>query len=824
MAALGAALWQDLRYGIRYLAKSPGFTSIAVIIMGLGIGVNTAIFSFINAMLFHSLPYKDPHEVIRVYTQIPESPRPSWISYPEFRDFVERSDVFATAAIASDGKLLNIIREEGPEAATGEYFSAEFFSLLDFSPTIGRTFIPEENEAGTDPVVIISHALWQRRYGGDPGILGQTIPINGYPVSVIGVGPRGFKGTLKIFATDYWLSMGTAAAIDPFNLENRANRSFRMFGRLRSGVALQQAEARLDTLSANLAMEYPETYKDRRAILYRATDVWLDPLVDAALIPISAILLAVVGLVLLVACSNLAGMLLMRASSRLKEVAVRLALGAGRGRIVRQFLTESALLGVMGGALGLLIALWIASAFTTVRIPLPIDLQMDLRMDWRVLLYTLLISIATGIVFGLAPALRASRRDIVGTIKDENPSLVKEHKIFTLRNVLVVTQVAVSVVLLVGGGLFLRSMGRGGSIDPGFESERAAIISVDVSIGGYEEEVAGRAVYDRYLQRVAGLPGVQSAALASHIPFSFFGSNQYPIRLPEVTVQSNDELDEVHYATVSANFFDTMSIPILQGRAFSPQDAGNSPRVAIINETMAKHYWESTNAVGRTFMLGRIGQEEAIEVVGVAQNTYPELDDLRGESEPYFYLPFLQSYNESAIVIVGTTGNPTVMPDLLRRELRELDPRIPVFKAATMAEHLQSSVIIQKVTAGFLSAFGFLTMILASIGLYGLVAFSVSQRTREVGIRVALGAQTKQVVRMVLRQGVWLIVAGLVVGLPIAGLAMLPLSGHLLGVSTLDPVTFVGVSVLLLTVAIVASYVPARRAAAQDPMTALRYE
>jgi len=825
ITGLGTAIMQDLRYGLRFLASSPGFTAIAVLIMGLGIGANTAIFSILNSMMFRSLPYRNPSEVVRIYNPVKEGFDVGWISYPEFRDFSDRPDLFSEVALTSDGKLLSIINDEGTEPAVGEFCSAEFFSLLEFSPTLGRMFRTEENEAGSELVVMISYSLWQKKYGGDPEILGQSIRINGHHVTVVGVGPPNFTGTLKIFTTDYWMPLGTEAVVSPTNLESRDNRAFRMFARLKPGIGVEQARAQLSTIGANLAEEYPETNKDRRVMVYQADDVLLDPVVDRGLPLISLFLLIVVGLVLIVACSNLAGMLLMRASSRVKEVAIRLALGATRSRLMRQLLTESALLGILGGAAGLLIALWIASAFANIEVPLPAILTLDMRLDWRVLLYALVLSIATGILFGLAPALKASRRDLIRSIKDEAPTLGMERKYFTLRNFFVVTQVVVSIVLLISGGLVIRAIGRGQRIDPGFNTENTAVAAIDISLGGYEEEAPGRAFFERLSQRIASQPGVQTVALASRIPYGLWGDDLASrIRLPEQSPEENEELPIVHYAAVTSNYFDAMDISILQGRNFRNQDGPDSPRVVVVNETMAEQILGAANPIGRTIYLRRSGEEESAEVIGVARDTHMDLGSIRGESKPYFYRPFSQRYLELMIVVGRTSGSPNALPGIIRSELRELEPGIPVYEATTMTEHVRISFFVHRMTAYFLSCFGVLTMVLASIGLYGLVGYSVTQRTREVGIRIALGAERKQVVQMVMKQGIGLVFAGLVIGLPIGILLMKPLSNFLLGVPTYDFMTLAVVALILVAVAISASYIPARRAAKLDPMRALRYE
>jgi predicted permease len=478
----------------------------------------------------------------------------------------------------------------------------------------------------------------------------------------------------------------------------------------------------------------------------------------------------------------------------------------------------------MGGALGLVVALWLADAFSTLHVPLPVSLQVDLRLDWRVLLYAVSLSIATGILFGLAPALKAARRDIVATIKDDAPSFVTERKRFSLRNILVTGQVAVSIILLVAGGLFIRAFGSGLQVDPGFETKHTAMAAVDLEAGGYQEEPAGRAFLDRYFARISSLPGVQAAALASRVPFGLWGNRKVNARVPGQHVESNEQIPNIDFAAVTRDYFAVMDIPILQGRNFTPADTGPAPRVGIVSETMARKFWGTANPLGKTILLGRIGREEPIEVVGLARDVSLGLDSIRGESIPFLYLPFAQSYSADVTVIARTYDNPGGLPEMMRRELRDLDPRVPVMESGTMKDHLRTSFFLHRVMAAFLSAFGILTLVLAAIGLYGLVAFSVTQRTREMGIRIALGARPVQVVRLVLSQGLWLIAGGLLFGLPAAGLVMVPLSKALLGVSVLDPLTFGAVALLLAAVAVLAGYLPARRATRMDPMTALRNE
>jgi len=589
----GSILGPDLKYAFRCLLKSPGFTAIAVLIMGLGIGANTAIFSIVNGLLFASLPYKDAASLVRIYTQTVESSRPDWLSYPDFLDYRDGSDLFSAMAAASDGEPLSIVTEEGSEFVIGEAFSAELFSMLDVPPVLGRSFLPEENEPGSELVAMVSYSVWQLKHGGDCDIIGKTLQVNGFPVTVVGVGPEGFQGSLVFITTDYWLSWGTADAIEPYvRLDDRDSRNVRVFARLKPGVGLERAEAQLDTLAANLSREYPESGGERRALVIPATEVRIDPLFDKAAYPLSAFLMIIVGLVLVVACSNLAGLLLMRASSRQKEIAVRQALGAGRWRLVSLLLTESALLGILGGAVGLLIAFWTAGAILSYKPPLPIALTFNFQMDERVLTFNLLLSLATGVLFGLAPALKASRCDLVGTLKDEVPALGMGRKRFTLRNFFVVVQVAVSLVLLIGAGLFIRNLINWRQVDPGFETERAALAVVDVSRAGYDTEEKGRAFFKRYRENIASLPGVEAVAIASRVPLGLWGMDKTPVQLPDSEPGPEEEVPQVELTVISHDYFDALSIPVLRGRSFDTRDTESSRLVAVVSEAMARRYWD----------------------------------------------------------------------------------------------------------------------------------------------------------------------------------------------------------------------------------------
>jgi predicted permease len=793
--------------------------------MGLGIGANTAIFSIVNGLLFANLPYKNPENIVQVFTQTAESKRLEWVSYPDLVDFRDRTELFSAVAATSDGEPLNIVTEEGSEFAIGEAFSAELFSLLDIPPALGRGFLPHENEPGSDFVGMMSHAVWQRKFGGDPTVIGRTLQINGHPVTIVGVGPEGFNGTLIFINTEYWLSWGTADAIERYiHVDDRSNRNVRMHARLNPGVTLEDAEVQLQTMASNLALEYPETNEEQRAVVMPASDVRIDPGFDKALFPISAFLMTVVGLVLVVACSNLAGLLLIRASSRQKEIAVRLAMGASRTRLMSLLLTESALLGVLGGAVGLLIAFWTASAILSYQPPFPVSLSINFQLDQNVLAFNLLLSIATGILFGLAPALKASRCDLVGTIKDEVPALDMGHRRFTLRNFFVVAQVAVSLVLLIGAGVCIRNLSNWQNVDIGLESEHAALAVVDVGRAGYDTEDKGRAFFERYREALASSPNVDAVAITSRVPFSLWGMDRIQVQRPDVEPDPEADHPEVDYAIVTPEYFSALGVPILRGRNFNTQDTEGSPRAALVSEALAREYWGSDEAIGKGLILGS-DEPVQVEIVGVTLDTFVRsIRSAQREPEPFIYMPFSQRYSPVNVLVATTSGDPSTLPEVFRRELHALDYRVPLFESKTMKEHLSIMLYLPRMTVLLFSSFGFVAMVLASIGLYGLVAFSVSQRTREVGIRIALGARAAQVIKMVLKEGMVLVGVGVVLGLVFASLITRPMAGLLMGVAPSDPITFMSVALLLVGVSALAAYIPARRIAKADPMAALRHE
>ncbi|KPK01254.1 MAG: hypothetical protein AMS20_13965 [Gemmatimonas sp. SG8_28] len=813
--------WQDLRYAVRKLMKSPGFTAIAITIMGLGIGANTAIFSIVNAVLFRPLPYENPSEIVRIFTSDSDGRTPLAVSYPDLIDYRARSDLFS-GAVAYENVFLNLTGSDGSEVVMGEYLCADFFALLGVAPALGRAFTPEEDEPGASPpVVVLAYDTWRRRHGGDPAIVGSTIRLNGRPVTVVGVGPEGYNGSTVGITSEYWLPWGSAVQVEPAEvrrMEGRGNRSLMMIARLQPGVTREQAEAALNGVARRLGEAYPETNENLAVFVYPANQVRLHPIIDSALYPAAGLLMAVVGLVLLVACSNIANLMLVRAASRRKEVAVRLALGARRSRLISQLLTESTLLGVAGGIAGLVMAIWFARFIVSFKPPLPIPVVIDLNLDWRVLAFTVVLSLITGVLFGLAPALKSSRPDLVPTLKDETHSLAVKNRRLSMRNLLVVSQVALSLVLLVGAGLFVRSLINSQQVDPGFDTERTAMATFNADVA-YDNDAEAREFLDRLVEQLETHPGIEAVALSDRLPLSI-GVQMNGVYVEGLAPPPGEDEFSADFASASPGYFETMGIPILRGRAFTDADNPDAPRVAIVSATMARRLWGTEDVVGKRFARGSRANQLDMEIVGVARDV--KVRTLGESPRLYFYIPTGQDNPFVMSVVVRSSGDPTAIPNLILREARALDSNVPVMVAGTMTEHVGVVLFIPRMGATLLLGFGILAMVLAGLGLYGVVAFSVAQRTRELGVRMALGAGQGRLVRMVVTQGLALVIVGAVAGLALSALAMRPVVTLLNGVSPTDPVTLVGMCLLLLAVAALASYIPARRAARSDPLVALR--
>ncbi|HEX9700268.1 MAG TPA: ABC transporter permease [Acidobacteriota bacterium] len=813
------ALARDLVYAARRLLKAPAFSATAILIIAIGIGANAAAFSIVNVLLFRPLPFARPAELVDIY-QDSDGGDPNSSSFPAYRDIAAHTDLFsgvaATAAIFS----VNVQQGDSLTRMPVEFSTANYMEVLGLRPAIGRWFDESEDRAGAEAVAVLSHRAWREKLGGDPGVLGTVLRLNGAPVTVVGVGPAGYEGMQPLNSVDMWLSLSSlGSVISPYamaTLEQRGDHWFFIKGRLREGVGVVQVQEAMNALAQHLAAEFPEHNTGRDITVFGAGEVRVHPSVDATLSPSAGVLMAIVGLILLLGCSNLANLLLVRAASRGKEMSIRAALGAGRGQVVRQLLTESVLLSLAGGALGILLAAWAVRGLMSLSLPLPVNISADLSLDGRVLAFALALSALTGIAFGLAPALRASRPELAGAMREEATTPGARGRKFGLRSALVVLQVAVSFVLLVAAGLFIRSLRATQDIDTGFAVDGVAYVQISPSFAGYDAGDA-RNVITELVERARALPGVENATLNTAMPVTSRGTTTLIIEGYEAP--SGIDGVEVPFNTVDTGYFETLRIPLRHGRTFTRADTADGERVAVVSEAMARTYWGESDAVGRRFR-SEGAPDSWRRVVGVVGDT--TIRDLTENPGPQMYVPWTQSGATSAVVFARAANDPASLVGMLRAELRAIDPDIPVLEAGTMASHLSDSLSVPRLAARFLSGFGLLALVLASLGLYGVVSHAVGSRMTEVGVRMALGARSGQVLWLVLREVVVLVGIGLVVGVGLSLAAGTGVSGVLFGISPTDPVTFAAVAAVLLIVALGAALLPATRAAKADPVLALR--
>ena len=826
-------LWQDLRYGARMLLKQPGFTLIVILTLSLGIGANGVIFSLVNALLLRPLPVDSPSELAVLYTSDFSSGNFGASSYPDYVAFRDRNRSFSGLVVYQPQPLsLNI--DGTNERAFGEIVSGNYFTVLGLKPARGRGFLPEEDSRpGAAAVAVISHKLWQTRFDGDPATVGRSVKLNGQPFTIIGVAPEKYVGLMRGLAVDWWVPAMMTDQLTPGsqNLTERGNRGMLVIGRLKPGVTVQQAQADFNNIAAQLYQEWPQAWanirRQSRAIsLLPENEARVMPGMRMPLVIFTSLLMTVVGLVLLIACANVANLLLARAAARRKEIAIRLSLGAGRGRLIRQLLTESVLLAMLGGGGGLLLAAWGADLLMAFKPPVPIPIELNLHGDWRVFGFMFGLSLLTGIVFGLVPAWAASRPDVVGALKDESSAASAASvggRRGRLRGALVVVQVAVSLLLLICAGLFLRSLQNASSIDPGFDADNLLVMSMDLQQQGYDE-ARGSNFSAQLLDRVRTVPGVVSAGLTDELPLGLGGSRR-GLTLEGYAAQPG-ESTEINSSTVAPGYFETLRIPLVQGRTFEAQDHAKAPGVVLINEAFARRYWSGQPPLGKRIQMGMVREgvndAPALTVVGVVKDgKYATLGE---EATPFFYLNLAQNYGSSPTLIVRTRGNPTDLLATVRSEVATLDKSLPLFDVKTMRQHLGLALLPARLAGSVLGIFGFIALLLAAAGIYGVMAYAVAERTREIGIRMALGANPLAVLRLIVQQGMTLVLIGLAIGLT-AALALTHLLKRLLfGVSATDPLTFAGIALLLTTVALLACWIPARRATKVDPMMALRCE
>jgi predicted permease len=823
-----STLLRDVKHGARLIAKSPGFTVAAVLSLALGIGANTTIFTLINAVLLHPLPVDDPAELVSVFTTDERNTGGQLgflqLSPMNYRDLRDKNEVFSGLA-AHTGLPLNITGGTGnPEQVFGEIVTGNYFGVLGAKPLVGRVFLPDEDKnPGEKLVCVLGYGEWQKRFGGDPSIVGRTISLNEQQFTVVGVMPKGFKGTNAIGAPALWVPYMTyPQTVNGFFLEllrpdSRRGLAFNVTGRLKPSVTVQRAEANMKTIARQLEQEYPNENKGRNVTLVPLAQATINPGFRSNLVAAGGLLMTIVGLVLLIACANVANLLLARASARQREIALRLSLGASRGQLIRQLLTEGTMLAVMGGVAGLLLAFWAQGALWSFRPPFLQADAIDMQPDLRVLLFTLGIALTTGLLFGLAPAVQASRPNLVTELK-ENPSApASSRRLFSLRNMLVATQIALSLVALIGAGLFLRSLQNAQRIRPGFDMDRLAVMSFDLGAQGYTEE-RGRQFQQRVLEQVAAAPGVESATLASTVPL-FNGGFARTVFLEGQDASDRRSGRLVQISVAGSRYLETVGIPLLRGRTITDQDQPNTPAAVVINETMAKRFWPDEDAIGKRFKF--FGQENFQQVVGIAKDS--KYNFIGEDPTPFIYQPMTQVYQPQVSLFVRS-ANPSSVIGTVRGEIQQLNRNLPLTGVFTLGEIVDQSLWAPRMGAWLLAVFAGLSLVLAVIGIYGVMAYSVSQRTRELGIRMALGASRGDVVRLVVLQGLKLTIAGVVVGLAVSFAVTRLIVNMLFGVSPTDILTFSVVPAVLALAALGASYLPALRATRIDPLVALRAE
>ncbi len=808
---------RDLKYSGRMLIKNPVFTIAAVTTLALGIGMNAATFSAVSGVLLRPLAgTESPEELVQLYR---EWPGIEWgsNSVPHYQDLRDRSgDAFDNMALWSFAPM-SLSANERSERVLGMVVSANFFQTFGSRPGLGRAFIPgtEDSNPGAHPVVILGHGFWEARFGADPGIIGTTILLNGSPFEVVGVADAEFKGPVNYASTPIYVPLMMLGTIEPgsIRLTQRGNNSWNVVGRLRDGITLDRAEEQIDAVVAQLAEEYPESYEGQLGTrLILNNDAGLHPSFGPAQRGMSAVMMAVVGLLLLIACVNVANLFLARARDRRQEMGVRLSLGAGRGRIVRQLLTESLLFSLLAGAAGLGLAQVATRLLSNVTLPIDGPWAMDVAIDGSVLWFTLGISLAAGMVFGMAPALQAARPSTITAIKGSSDPAGRSRA----SSALVVAQMALSLLLLISSGLFLRSLQGAMRIDPGFDApSNLAMASLDPGLQGYDRP-STEAFYDRLLERVASTPEVSSVALIYSAPLGL-GSPDRGVAIPGYEF-AEGERNSLLYTYVSEGYFETMGIEILEGRPLSRSDDAAGAPVIVVNQRFADRFWPGESALGR--IVETAGAERT--VIGVVETgKYLSLGEAPSE---FMYLSSHERFNSDMTIVARTPSDPQGALQAIQRLVRDADPDMPLYDVRTMADHMGIALLPARLGGSMLGIFGLLGLALAAVGIYGVMAYSVSQRRRELGIRVALGADRDNVVRMVVTEGMRLAIMGTVIGLVGAVAAAQLVKGLLYDVQPIDPIAFTGVPLLLIAVSGLAVYLPARRAARADPMRALKSE
>jgi len=812
------SVWQDLRYSVRMIAKTPGYAAIAIITLALGIGANTTIFSWINSTLLNPVPgLASPRQVVSLSLgRAGDNPFP--FTYPDVEAMREEQQSF-TGITACNTTPMSLTGKGKPERVWGMLASVNYFDVLGVRPILGRGFLPEEDEKpGGAPVAVISYRLWQTHFGANPGVVGQTLEINQHPYTIVGVTPAVFQGSQTGLRSEIWIPIMMDAQLLPQGDLLHDHHYFWLFvlGRLKPGVAPEQAQEEMTLRLKGEAKNYPEEHRGHDSVT--VYPLWRSPFgANQFLSTLLPMLMTIAGLVLLLACANVANLMLVRAVGRRREIAIRMSMGASRWRLVRQLLVESLVLAMAGGVVALVLTFWTAGTFMKFIPATDFPISLSIRADRAVLLATILISVLTGVIFGILPALRSSSEAPVALLKEDTGSASGGLRKARLASGLVVAQISLSLLLLICAGLFIRSFMSAQQINPGFNSHNVLIASYDLFTAGYSKD-SGTEFDRQIVAKLEALPGVQSVALSSRVPLGF-GGGSTSVK-PEGYVLRPNESMETQVANITPNYFQTMQIPIVKGRDFTLQDTKGSQRVVIVNETFVDRYWPNQEALGK--QLNSDLTNEWFTVVGVARNS--KVNELNEKPMPFVYLPLCQVYRATMIINARVTGDPLAFGKTVEKTIHELNSDLVVFDITTLELREQIASFGQRIAGTFVGAFGLLALVLAAVGIYGVTAYTTRQRTHEIGIRMALGASKRDILRLVLGHGLRLTLLGLGLGLAVSFALTRYLRSLLLGVASTDALTFSSVAILLCAVALFACFIPARRAMRVDPIVALRYE
>jgi len=811
------SLLQDFRYGLRMLRKNPGFTVVVMLTLALGIGANSTIFSWVNSTVLNPIPgVRHANEYVAISTRAERDH--TTISYRDYLDLRERNSTFSSI-IAADPTPLGLTTKGRPEHVWGLWVSANYFDVLGVRPIAGRGFLPtEDTKPNGAPFVVISYHLWQTHFGGERSAIGQTIEVNRHPFEIIGVAPQEFVGTQTGLSYDLWIPVtmiGTLYGQSLNPLENRGENWFVCTGRLKPGVTAEQAQADMNVLMQQIVAQFPDDHRGDFTVAI--SPLWRDPFgANSELHTILFLLQAIASVVLLLTCANVANLLLVRSISREREMAIRLSLGATRWRLVRQALVESLILSLCGGGIAMIFTLWTAGTLGGLAPPAAgIPIAIATRADRTVFLATFIVSVLTGIVFGILPALRSSQQQPAGALKDGASSASGSVHKARLSSVLVVAQLAMSLLLLVSAGLFIRSVRMAEHFNPGFRPHHVLLAEYNLAGLGYDEK-SGTEFHRRLFDKLHEIGGAESATLSDWVPLSYQVQTQ--LIQPEGYVPQPHESMNMRYAGAGPDFLRTLQIPLVAGREFTASDTYDSQFVAVVNAAFADRYWPHMDAIGKRIRT----RWRSFTVVGVAENS--DYDTLGQRSDPFVYLPLFQQFSSNGAIYVRVPGDPLAAATAVRDAVHSLDADLPLFNLSTLDSRVALHTANQRLAGVFVGGFGVIALLLAGIGIYGVLAYATRQRTHEIGIRMALGAEPQSILLLVLGQGLKLAILGLTIGLVASLVLTRALSGSLFGVRTSDPLTYVSVSLLLAAVALTACYIPARRAMCVDPMVALRYE